>query len=337
MRRFPLALTLCLVTGFVLGQAPLGLEDALDLAVEVAADVRSVQLDLASAERDRERIAADPTTLRVARLEADHAVDRARTGLQGAEAAARDAAASAYAAALEADDRLAIAEAALAIATTTEDAMRIQFEAGAATRLDLERTENDRSGAERDVADARATRVLAFDRLTSLLGLVDPVATLARAPEPEPVAPLEDFLADLERNAQLLAAAQRVELAEAQLAAVDNPLSSARADISAARDRLETARLQRDEQRRGLTLFARQAHNAALAAQARLRSAEAAVATARDDADVQRVRFEAGSISALALARTEQQLRSQEAELAAARHAVAAAIRQVELTVLGAS
>jgi outer membrane protein len=339
--RFALTLLALLVVPFfgaggAFAQTSLSFESVAALAVETAVGVRSAQLDLSSAERDLARVTADPTTLRVARLQTEHAVARARTSLHAAEAGARDATASAYTAALEADDQLAIAEAAREIAATSLEATQIRFDAGAATELDVERADNDLRSAERDVVDATATRTLAYDRLASLLALDAPIATLERAPEPDPVAPLDDYLSDLERNADLLAAEQGVELAEAQLAAVDNPLSSAPADVAAARDRLETARLQRDEQRRSLTLLARQAHNAALAAEARVRGAEAAASAARDDLAVQEVRFEAGSISSLALAQAEQQERRQAANLAAARHALATALRQVELTTLGA-
>ena len=343
MRPTPLALTLfallavpLLGAGRALAQAPLTFDDVAALAVETAVGVRGAELDVTGAERDLARVVADPTTLRVARLQAEHALARARADLHAAEAAARDAAATAYTDALAADDALAIAEAARAIAATALEATQIRFDAGAATALDVERAENDLQSTERDVVDATATRRLAYDRLASLLELDEPITALEAAPEPEPVAPLDTYLSDLERNANLLAAEQGVELAEAQLAAIDNPLSSAPADIAAARDRLDTAQLQRDEQRRSLTLLARQAHNAALAAEARLRGAEASASAARDDLAVQGVRFEAGSISSLALAQAEQQERSQAANLAAARHALAAALRQVELTVLGA-
>jgi cobalt-zinc-cadmium efflux system outer membrane protein len=338
MRPTLIALTATLVLGLGAAHAQpvLDLGAATALAVEAAADVRSARLDLTSAERDLARLAADPTTLRVPRLQAEHAVDRARTALAGAELAAADAAAGAYEGALEADDRLALAEGARDLAATALQAARIQFDAGAATRLDVERAENDLQSAERDVVDAQAARTLAYDRLASLLAISAEELALAPAPTPGPVAPLEAVLEGLEANAQLLAAAQQVALATAQLAAIDNPLSSARADVAAARDRVETAQLLLDEQRRNLVLFVRQAHNAALAAEARVRGAEANLATAREDVQVQQVRFDAGSISALVLARAQQQVASQEANLAIAQHALAAAVRQVELTVAGA-
>jgi outer membrane protein len=336
MRRPLIALSLFLALATGGAQNTLGLTAVVDLATDTAAGVRAARLDLASAERDAQRVAADPTSLRVARLQAEHAVARARSALSGAVAGAGDAAIRAYTDALEADDRLAIAEAALAIATTTRVAAGIQFDAGAATQLDVDRSDNDLASAERDLLDARAARMLAYDRLASLLGRPGDDLALEAAPAAGSVPPLEGFVAGLDDNAQLLAAAQQAALAEAQFAAVDNPISSAPADVAAARDRLETARLQVEEQRRSLMLAVRQAYNGALSAEARVRSAEAAAATARDDLRVQRLRFEAGSISSLTLARAELQVRQQAAQLTAAHHALAAAVRQVELTVMGA-
>ena len=341
MHRLALVLTLALACVLAhaqpaLAQTALDLERAADLAVDAAAGVAIARLDLTTAERDHARVAADPTTLRVPRLQATHAVTRAETALRNAEALARDAAASAYTAALEADDQLSRAEAALAIARTAREAVGIQFDAGAATRLDVERADDDLRGAERDVADATAARALAYDRLASLVGVDGADLALTPAPLPQPPLALEAYLAELDANTQLQAVRQQVELAEAQLAAVDNPLSSAAADVAAARDRLDAARLQRDEQVRSLTLLVRQAHNAGLSAEARVRAAEAAAAAADEELEVQRVRFEAGSVSALALARTEQQHSAQVHALAAARHALHAAVRQLQLTLLGA-
>jgi len=342
MRRTVIAPLLVAALGLAQAQAPhaaggaLSLEAAMALAADAAVGVRSARLELAAAERDRTRVAADPTSLRIARLQAEHAVARATTALAGATAGAEDATARAYTDALEADDRLGLAEAALAIAAIVREATGIQLEAGAATRLDVERSVNDLRAAERDVEDARAARALAYDRLASLLGLPGEGLRLARTAPPAGVPPLERSIAESEANALLQAALQQAELAAAQLAAVDNPLTSAPTDVAAARDRVETAQLQVDEQRRNLVLIVRQAHNAALAAGARVRSVEAATATTRDDLGVQRLRFETGSISALSLARSELQLLQQEAQLAAARHALAAALRQLHLAAMGA-
>ncbi len=308
----------------------------LEEAVEASAAVGSARIDLDTARRDLERVEADPTSLLIARLQAEHAAERALGSLATARLRAEDAAASAYGDVLEAADTVAIAEAALAIAERALEATAIRLDAGAATRLDFDRAENDRQGAARDLDDATARLTSARNRLASLVAsddaapaALDPMPAVADTPA------LERLLERAEENAQVRAALQQVALAEAQFAAVDNPISSARADIEAARDRLAAARLQLGEQRRSLTLLLRQAHDAAGAAQSRLRSAEASLGTAREDERVQALRFDSGVVSALALEQTRLQRMRLESQARAAEHALAAALRQFESTLLG--
>ncbi|MFO7543873.1 MAG: TolC family protein [Trueperaceae bacterium] len=311
-------------------------EEALDRAAEANASVRAARLDLATAERDLERVRADPTTLRIARLQAEQSHQRAVAALAAATESARDAAATAYENALQADDRVAIAEAALAIAASLHDAARIRFEAGAATRLDLERAANDVQAAARDLDDARQTRDLAYQRLASQVGDAEAPIALTPAPPPGPVPDLDQVRTWAEENRTVLAAAHQLALAEAQLTAIDVPLTTPRADIEAARDRVDTARLQLDEQRRVLDLELQQARNAAVAAAARLQSADEAVVTAEEDVRVQRLRFEAGTVAQLTLAQSELQASRQRAARTTAEHTLAASLRRLSLLALGA-
>ena len=313
------------------------LDTVLERAVEASAAVRSARIDLDTARRGLARVEADPTSLLVARLQAEHAVERALGDLTAARLRAEDTAASAYGDVLEAADTVAIAEAALAIAERALEATAIRLDAGAATRLDFDRAENDRQGAARDLDDASARLASARDRMASLVAsddaapaALDPMPSVAGTPS------LESLLERAEENPQVQAALQQVALAEAQLAAVDNPISSARADIEAARDRRDGARLQLGEQRRSLTLILRQAHDAARAAESRLRSAEASLSTAREEERVQTLRFDSGVVSALALEQTRLQRMRLASQARAAEHALAAALRQLESTLLGA-
>ena len=318
-------------------QATWSFDTVLERAVEASAAVRSARIDLDTARRDLARVEADPTSLLVARLQAEHAAERALGTLTTAMLSAEAAAANAYGDVLEAADTVAIAEAAFAIAERALEATAIRLDAGAATRLDFDRAANDRLSAARDLDGARAGLALARDRLASLVAsddaapaVLDPMPTVTAIPA------LESLLERAEENAQVQTALQQVALAEAQYAAVDNPISSARADIEAARDRLDGASLQLGEQRRSLTLLLRQAHDAARAAESRLRSAEASLGTAREDERVQALRFDSGVVSALALEQTRLQRKRLESQARTAEHALAAALRQLESTLLGA-
>lgn len=304
-------------------------------AVAAAVDVRTAQLDLDATRREAARVEADPTSLRVALLRARHDVEAAEDALRNARAAARDAGADAFEAALQARDGVAIASTALDIARIEADAARIRLEAGAATENDVARTDDVARAAGRDLADAERRFELALDRLAQAIGrdeaprrLVEPVA--------DPNVPsLTSVLDRTTENASLRAALRAVRLAEAQLAAVDVAFTSARADVEAAEDAVATARLRADDLAESLRLSLRQAHDAVLAADARVASAEEALATADEDVRVAVARFEAGSISQVLLERTRLERLRRRAELHTARIGYADALRSLDAAVLG--
>ena len=323
----------------VRGQAAaetLDLAMAMDRAVQASVEVRTARLDLDAARREAARVQADPTSLRVPTLNARHDVEAARDALRNAEASARDAAADAFEAALEAQDSVAIAEAAMRIARVEARAAAIRLEAGAATESDVARAEDVVRSAERDLRDARQAQELARDRLAVRLGEAGDLLALDGS-VPEPVVPsLDEATSRLDENASLRSARRAVVVAEAQLEAVDVAFTVARADVEAARDRLDSAELRADDLRSSLTLAVRQAHNAVLAAEGRLASAREQVATAEEDVRVANVRFEAGSIAEVALERARLDLLRRNAEARSARHGLADALRSLEATILGA-
>jgi outer membrane protein TolC len=316
--------------------APLDLEAAAARAVETAADVRTAELDLAAAERELARVEADPTTLRVPRLNAQHAVAAAQDDLRNARAVARDAAADAFEGVLEAEDTAAIAEAALAIARTEAEAARIRLEAGAATRSDVDRADDAVRSAERDLRDARQALELARDRLASRLAVAEVPALAETDAEPQ-VPGLEATVARLDENAALRAARRSVTVAEARLEAVDVAFTVPRSEIESARDALETAEVRAGDLEDSLRLAVRQAHNAVLAAEGRWASAREQVATAEEDLRVATVRFEAGSIAEVTLERARLDLLRRQADARVARHGLRDALRSLETTILGAS
>lgn len=315
---------------------PLDLASVMNLAVEASTDVRTARLDLASAERALARVESDPTSLRVPLLEARHAVEAAQDTLRNAEATARDGAGDAFAEAVDAEGRVAVAEKARDIARTEAEATRIRLEAGAATQSDVRRAEDAVRETERDVRNAVQARDLARDRLGSLLDVAQALPPLQNVTDVPDVGSVEDALDRLEENASLRSARRSVALAEAQLAATDVPFTTPPSEIEAARDRLETARLRADELARTLALSVRQAHDGALAAQGSLANAREQRATAREDVEVQEVRFEAGSIAAIELERSRLDAMRSETQLRAARHGLLDALRSLEMAILGA-
>jgi outer membrane protein TolC len=331
MRWLPLAV-FCLAP--IALAAPLSLEEALALAGERDAGVITAQAELAAAERDLARTTADPLALRLTRVQAEHALENARTALESARLTSRLSTTGAYLAALEADEALAIAEQAVAIAAIALEATEIRFNAGAATPLDVERARNDYEAARRDRDDAQQTRALSYSELASLVGLSPEALTLEPVTVMPEIPDLDDLLARLEENRQWRLARQAVELAELRLAAVDNAFS-ARAEIEAARDALASAEVRLRETRRSLALGLQQSYNAVIAAQGRLTSAAANAATARETLRAQTLRYEAGSISRLEHERAKLDAARAEAQLNSARYALLRALLQLRRTLLG--
>ena len=329
---FLYSLFLCI--GFVWAQSePLNYNDALAQALESNADVLTAQVDLASAERDLARLEADPLALRIPLLQVQNAVENAQKTLQIAELSAQNAVATAYAEALEADTTLQLGEAQRAIAETQLSATQIRFEAGASTALDVDRAQNTLRNAERDVADAREAKALAYSRLASLLALSETPSLSDTVPNVA-VPPLDEVYAQLESNAQLVAARQSVALSEAQVAAIDNAFS-AKADIDAAKDDLDNARTRLRETERSLRLSLRQSYNGVVAAQSRVQRAEADLKTSQENLDAQQVRYDAGSISLLELENSRVEVLSAQASLQTARHSLANGLRQLTLSTEG--
>ena len=314
---------------------PLSYDEAVALAQDSSAGVRTAQVDLRSAERDLARVQADPLALRVPKLQAEQALRTTEQALVSAQLSAAEDAATSYAAALEADAAVALADLQLDIAETQYDATLIRLEAGAATTLDLERAENVLASAQRARVSALQTRGLAYNSLASLLG-IGGTFVLQNAAETSDVPSLQDVLARVPNNALLTQAVQVESLARAQFEAVNNNFS-ARSSVEAAQVSLENATTRASETRRSVALGARRSYNAVLAAQSQLRSAEAELTTAREDVAAQRLRYEAGSISLLELRETElAQVRSENAAQEAS-NALRSSLLALELILQGAS
>lgn len=312
----------------------LSFEQMLQLAVNANAEVSTAQATLDSATRALARVQADPLALRVAQLQAEHAVSTAQQALKAAQLKAQNNAADAFAAAREADSNVGLAEQKLDIAQTELEANNARIKAGAATALDVERAQNALANAERDLEAAKQSRTLAYASLASLLGIPN-TFSLEGAVALGDVPDLETALASLESNSLVTQARQTYELAQAQLAAIDNAFT-ARSEVESARDEVKRAETQVQEVRRSAEITVQQSYNAVLVAQSRLQGAEATFATAKSDLAAQQTRFDAGSISLLDLKQSQLALAEGESQLEQAKHALASSLRGLELTILGA-
>lgn len=331
-----LLLLLVLLAGAVSAQAPLmNPQDALLLAVENSAPVTSARNVLETAQRTRERTLADPLALKLETLRAEHAVSNNEAALHSAILAAQAEALGAYSDVLSAENDLQAATLSLETARMTRSAAEIRFNAGAITQLDLDRSGNDQTAAERRLADANSTLDLARSNLASLTGS-STIGQLAPLTEPASIQPLDEVLLQLQHNAQLQQAEQVVTTASLELAASDNPLSS-QAQIESARSALQNAEAELSSLQRSLSLSVRQAHNAVISTRGTYDNTVARVTTASEMLDAQHLRFDAGLISQLDLLQAELDLVNASGQSATALQSLLSAIQSLQRTVAGSS
>ncbi|MCY4353532.1 MAG: TolC family protein [Truepera sp.] len=315
----------------------LTLETAFQIAPDASADLIAARTEVAAAQRDLDRTLADPLALRVPRLQAEQRLASAREALDAALIALRITVARAYFAALEADEALEIARLEHAIAQVSLEAQQVRFNAGAATQLDLDRAGNDLDAAVRTLAETGSDRELAYAELASQLGTGTAVTSLGPLNEASPLPELGGVVAEAQtRNGRVRAAQRAVDLAQAQLDAVDNAFSS-RADIESARDRLADTQRDLNETLRTLELDLTSSYNSAVAAQARLDSAQASSATSAEDLAASRIRFDSGNLSPISYEQARLGHARTIASEHSALHAQILAALQLEQAVIGSS
>jgi hypothetical protein len=312
----------------------LTLEAALTLAPDVDADVISGRTDVASAQRDLDRVTNDPLALRLEQLQAQQELASTQDSLNAALLANRLDVTDKFFAALEADEALANAQKQQQIATATLEAQQIRFEAGAITQIDLSNAQNDAVEAERAVRDAQNSRNLAYSQLASVIGRSVTALTPYEA-EPPQLAPLEQIQNDAQtQNTQLKSLQRSVELAQTQLEITDNAFSS-RSEIDNARDTLADAELTLSDYQSSLGLTIESSYNSVLAAQASYENALETARTSDDDLAAQQTRLDAGSISPISYQQSELTHAQNVAALNTAKHELFLAHIRLEQAVLG--
>jgi outer membrane protein, heavy metal efflux system len=332
-------LLLALGFGYALAQdapQPMPLEQALDLAPNVDATIISARTDLASAQRDLDRIKADPLSLRLDILQAEQSMASKQEALGRALLSNRLNATEAFFNALEADETLANAQKQLAIANATLAAQQIRFTAGAITQIDLSTAQNSAVEAERTVSDAQNTRNLAYSQLTSKLGQ-QPSGLAAYTAEAPQLEPLEQYQATaLEKNSQLNALKRSANLAQAQLESIDNDFSS-RSQIDSARDALSNTQLNLNDYQSSLGLTIESSYNSVLSANATYQNALESLNTATNDLSAQKTRLDAGSISPIAYQQSELTFAQKQTSLNRSKHQLLIAFTRLEQAVMGQS
>lgn len=286
------------------GAAGLTLETVRDLATSNSAAVDNAQHQVADALSGLGTTEADPYSLKIDVIRAQHAVENTRVSLGQTTTQANQAAIAAYYGLMEADESLIITELQSEIATISLAAANARYANGAATTLDVQQAQFDHATATQAASDAHTDRDLARQALDALLPEQERGEPLIPPSELPPVPQLDDLLAALQPSAEVLAARQRVEIAGAELGAL-TPRFDAPNAITAAQNRNNKVQEALTRVQHQATEATEQAHRAATRARSAYDAATEALTLQNERLDTQRSRHAAGLISELELLKAE--------------------------------
>jgi outer membrane protein, heavy metal efflux system len=307
-RRTPAALVLLLLalaSGTAVAQADgaaLDLDSLLDVR-EARVAVVTAALDVAEAERARDRTEADPLALRLERTQARQGLELAQAELAEARAETAVELVGAWTRVRETMAQLALAEGARDLAARALDVARLRLERGSATQLDVDEAATDLADAEANVAAARDGLALARSDLIGVVGrdvAVD-AAPVDRARLDRPLPDGAALDAAIVRLPAYLRVAHGAELAAIAVELLD-PSFAAQAQIDQARTQSAQAEAGLVEAARGLGLQARALRNAVATAADRDRIAREALGQAEERLAIEERRLEAGLVADLAVA-----------------------------------
>lgn len=294
------------VTLLLLAASPtfaLGLPEALATADE-RTGVVTAQLGLSDARRALERTEADPTALRLDRLQARQALDAAETEAQSARLSAYADIVAAYLQALEARAGVELAEDAVALSERGLDIARIRLERGAATELDVRDAETSVASARTDLHSASQGAELAARSLASLTGLeVDELQPVPAAWLELPLPRADDVLDRLDETPTVQQTLRSLALARAARDLLDPAYAPLR-DIEAADLRIAQADEGAGEARRAVELQLRSLLDRLQAAQEGVVVARESLANAEDRERIDRSRLASGLIAEIAFDQT---------------------------------
>lgn len=332
-----LVLTGLFFTALAQPDESLDLGTVLELAADADNSVHEARKALGDAERDLLLLEADPQALPLDRADAERSVAAAADRVRLAELEAELEAAKAYTDLLEARASLSQAEQQLEITELSLNGTRTRYEAGAAAELAVIEAENAVTEAESSYREAVADLGFAADDLAVRTGLavsgstvLEPLTEEALPGSPDEAAASERLI---ELSGSLRDAERAVSAAADNYAATDNELSS-RNEIEAARTGLADAEAAWERALTTAKTALGQSLSSLTANENRYRNALAALDVAAANLEAQRARYEAGSISRLALLEQEAGYAGTEATAASALHSLFIAQLQLEVTIL---
>lgn len=319
-KRF-LGLTLLLVFSAGLAQNALTLVQALSQAYSRGPSLQSAQATLQNATLQLNALKADPSTLIVARTQAEQNAKLAEVNLEATRLSVMQSVVNAYVGLYEAQQNVALFQAQVALNQRNLEVARARQAAGNATALDVARAQTTLDSSRQSLTNAQAQIPILSAQLATLLGVSDLGNFTTVAPPAAPVlqADLQALSRDLfTRLPSVLQAQQAVELSQLNVKLADNDYTPA-VQLNSAKTSLENNQrtLQTAQQNAQTSLT--NTYQAAQNAYRNIALAQANVTNAQRVVEQSQAALRAGTISALQLQTDQVSLRGTEYSLVQAQ------------------
>ncbi|WP_018467683.1 TolC family protein [Calidithermus timidus] len=305
-----------------LAQSSLSLVQALQQAYAQGPSLQSAQATLQNALLQLNALKADPSTLIVARTQAEQNAELARVNLEATRLSVMQSVVNAYVGLYEGLQNVELYQAQVALNQRNLDVAKARQAAGNATALDVARAQTTLDSSRQALTNAQAQIPILSAQLATLLGVSD-LGSLSIAPPPTPPALQADINVlskDLfTRLASVVQAQQAVDLAQLNVKLYDNDYTPAVNLESAKTTLLNNQRSLQIAQQNALTSL-NNTYQAAQNAYKAIAIAQATVANAQKVVEQSQAALKAGTISALQLQTDQVSLKSAQYSLTQAQN-----------------
>lgn len=305
-----------------LAQNSLSLVQALQQAYAQGPSLQSAQATLQNALLQLNALRADPSTLIVARTQAEQSAELARVNLEATRLSVMQSVVNAYVGLYEGLQNVELYQAQVALNQRNLEVARARQAAGNATALDVARAQTTLDSSRQSLTNAQAQIPILSAQLATLLGVSD-LGSLSITPPPAPPLLQADINAlskDLfTRLTGVVQAQQAVDLAQLNVKLSDNDYTPA-VNLEAARTALlNNQRSLQIAQQNALTSLTN-TYQAAQNAYKAIAIAQATVANAQKVVEQSQAALKAGTISALQLQTDQISLKSAQYSLIQAQN-----------------
>lgn len=282
-------------------QGALDLPQALARAYLQGTALATAQTNLQNAQLQLKATLADPSTLVVAKTQAQQTVALDTVSVDATKLQVLQSVASAYLSLYEAQQNVALTQAKLDLANKNLAVSEAKFQDGNATALAVSQARTAQQSAQQDLANAQAKVPVSEAQLATLLGVTNLGSVTVAAPPtfPELTVKLPDLQAGLlQRLPSVVQAKQSVDLYSLQAKLYDNDYTP-RMTYQTAKTSLDNARRSLDNVRRNADTSVANAYQAAMNAYANIAIAQQNLANSKQVLAQDQAAYQAGTVAAV--------------------------------------